>query len=74
MRSEGETVIQVVHQAVRSRREAEARQVAKSLIQDHIGPDQRIIDLQGFSSALVKALSAARMRGEDDAGDILTLT
>jgi hypothetical protein len=74
MRSEGETVVQLVHQAVQSRREAEARQVVNGLIHDHVGPDQRIIDLQGFSSALVKALSAARMRGEDDAGDILTLT
>lgn len=74
MRSEGETVVSVVHQAVQSRREAEARQAASRLIQEHVGPDQRIGNLQNFSSALVQALRAARMRGEDDAGDILTLT
>ena len=72
MRSEGEKIEQVVHQAAQSRREAEA--VASSLIQEHVGPDQTIINLQSFNSALVQALSAARRRGEDDAGDILTLT
>ena len=74
MRSEGETAIQLVHQAVQASREAEARQVASSLIQEHVGADQRVIDLPGFSSALARALNVARMRGEDDAGDILTLT
>ena len=74
MRSEGETVVSVVHQAVQSRREAEARQTASRLIQEHVGPDHRIANLQNFSSALVQALRVARMRGEDDAGDILTLT
>ena len=74
MRSEGETAAQLVHQAVQARREAEARQVASVLIREHVGPDQRVLDLQGFSSALTRALSAARRRGEDDAGDILTLT
>ena len=74
MRSEGDTVSQLVHQAVQSQRVAEARQVARRLIQEHVGPDQRIVNLQSFSSALVQALRAARMRGEDDAGDILTLT
>ena len=74
MRSEGETAAQLVHQAVQARREAEAQRVASSLIEEHVGPDQRVIDLQGFSAALARALSAAQMRGEDDAGDILTLT
>ena len=74
MRSEGETAIQLVHRAVQASRQAEARQVASSLIQEYVGPDQRVIDLKGFSSALARALNAARMRGEDDAGDILTLT
>jgi hypothetical protein len=74
MRSEGERIEQVVHQAVQSRREAEARRVASRLIQEHVGPDQSVINLQSFHSALVQALSAARRRGEDDAGDILTLT
>ena len=74
MRSEGETVVSVVHQAVQSRREAEARRAASRLIQEHVGPDHRTANLQNFSSALVQALGAARIRGEDDAGDILTLT
>jgi hypothetical protein len=74
MRSEGDTVVKVVHRAVQSRREAEARQVVSKLIREHVDPDHRIMNLQSFSSALVEALSAARMRGEDDAGGILTLT
>jgi hypothetical protein len=74
MRSEGDTAAQLVHQAMQARREAEARQVASTLIQQHVGLDRRVIDLQDFSSALARALSAARIRGEDDAGDILTLT
>jgi hypothetical protein len=58
----------------RHAREAEARQVAKGLIQGHVGPDHKVINMQSFCSALVQALRAARMRGEDDAGDVLTLT
>ena len=73
MRSEGETVVQLVNQAVQSRREAEARQVAKRLIQSHVDSDRRVINLQDFSLALVQALRAARTQGEDDVGDILTL-
>jgi hypothetical protein len=73
MRSEGETVVQLVHQAVQSRREFEARQIATKLLQEHVSADQRVVNLQNFSSALVQALRAARMQGEDDAGDILTL-
>jgi hypothetical protein len=57
-----------------ARREAEARQVAKELIQGYVGPDHKVINMQSFCSALVQALRAARMRGEDDAGDVLTLT
>ena len=74
MRSGGETVVQLVNQAVQSRREAEARQVANRLIQEHVGSDHRVTNLQEFSFALVQALRAARIKGEDDAGDILTLT
>ena len=74
MRSEGETVVQLVNKAVQSRRAAEARQVANRLIQEHVDPDHRVADVQHFSLALVQALRAARIQGEDDAGDILTLT
>jgi hypothetical protein len=57
-----------------ARREAEARQVANGLIQGYIGPDHKVMDMQSFYSALMQALRAARIRGEDDAGDVLTLT
>jgi hypothetical protein len=48
--------------------------MADVLIRNHLDPDQRVVNLQSFSSALVAALEAARIRGEDDAGDVLTLT
>ena len=62
MRSEGETVVQLVNQAIQSRRKAEARQVAKRLIQGHVDSDRRVINLQGFSLALVQALRAPAPR------------
>jgi hypothetical protein len=71
---QAENATQLVHQAIQAHRHAEARRVAKVLIKDHIDPEQRIVNLQSFSAALVTALEAARIRGEDDAGDILTLT
>jgi hypothetical protein len=74
MRNEGETLVPLAHQAEQTRREAEAWQVVNGLIQGHVGPDHKIINMQSFSSALMQALKAARMRGEDDAGDVLTLT
>jgi hypothetical protein len=74
MRSEqSETVTGLVHQAVQARREADARQVANGLIQGHIGPDHKVTDMQNFHSALVQALKAARMKGQDDCG-VLTLS
>jgi hypothetical protein len=74
MRKDHETTTQLVHQAVRALREAEAQRLANELIQGHVGPDQKVVNLQKFFSALVAAIEAARMRGEDDAGDVLTLT
>jgi hypothetical protein len=71
---QAETVVQLVHHAIESRREAEARQVANGLIQGYIGPDHKVMNMQSFYSALVQALRAARMRGEDDSGNVLTLT
>jgi hypothetical protein len=73
-RDQAENPVQLVHQAVQAHRLAEAQRAANVLIKEHLDPNQRVLDLQSFSSALVAALEAARVRGEDDAGDILTLT
>jgi hypothetical protein len=62
MRSD-ETAVQLVHRAVQARREAEARQVAKGLIQGYVGPDHKVVNMPSFCSALVQALRIARMRG-----------
>ena len=70
---ETETVTKLVHEAVQARQDAEPRQVAHRLIQGYIGPDHKVVDIQNFHSALVQALKAARMRGQDDC-DVLTLT
>jgi hypothetical protein len=43
-------------------------------MRDYIGSDQKVMSLPNFRAALVQALKAARIKGEDDAGDILTLT
>jgi hypothetical protein len=71
---QSENTVQLVHQAVQARRHTEAQRMADVLIRNHLDPDQRVVNLQSFSSALVAALEAARIRGEDDAGDVLTLT
>jgi hypothetical protein len=74
MRSEHtETVTGLVNQAVQARRDAEARRIALGLIQDYISPDYKVTDMQSFHSALVQALKAARIQGQDDC-DVLTLT
>ena len=69
-----ETAVQLVHRAIQARRDAEARQVARKLIQGYIDPHYKVVNMQTFCSALVAALKIARMRGEDDAGDVFTLT
>jgi hypothetical protein len=48
--------------------------VARKLLQGYIDPHYKVVNMQTFCSALVAALKIARMRGEDDAGDVLTLT
>ena len=73
-RDQTETAVQLVHRALQARRDAEARQVARKLIKAHMDPHYRVANIQSFCSALVAALKIARMRGEDDAGDVLTLT
>ena len=63
------------HEAIEAQREAEARQMAHGLIQGYMGPDHRVLNMQSFYGALVQALKAARMQGQDDcSGDVLTLT
>lgn len=73
---QAEMVAQLVreNEAVEAHREAEARQVARGLIQGYVGPDNKVMNMQSFYSALVQALRAARMQGQDDTGDVLTLT
>jgi hypothetical protein len=62
-------------EAMEARREAEARATAHDLIQLHVGPDDRIADVETFYSALVQAIRAARWQGETDRSreDVLSL-
>ena len=72
-----EQVAQLIrqHQAVEAEREAEARQMAHVLIQNHLGPDHKVRDMMSFYCALVQALQAARAKGQADLSDeVLTLT
>ena len=63
------------HEAIEAQRAAEARQVARGLIQGYIGPDHRVLNMQSFYGALVRALEAAREQGQADCPDgVLTLT
>jgi len=63
------------HEAIETQREAEARQVARGLIQGHIGPNHKVLNMQSFYRALVQALEAAREQGQADCPDgVLTLT
>jgi hypothetical protein len=43
-------------------REAELRAIAHGLIQNHLGRNHKIINIQKLYSALVQALIAARVR------------
>ena len=74
MRNQAGEVTRLIRQqeAIEAQRESEARQVARGLIQGHLDPDHKIMNVRGFHSALVQALKAARMQGQDD-GDVLTL-
>ncbi len=62
-------------EAMEARREAEARATAHDLIHIHVGPDDRIADVETFYSALVQAIRAARWQGETDRSreDVLSL-
>jgi len=40
---------------------------AHGLIQDYLGPDHKVIDMQRFYPALVSALKSAREQGQADA-------
>jgi hypothetical protein len=44
--------------------DAKARQTAHGLIQGYIGPDDKVIDMKAFFSALVQALKNARENAE----------
>jgi hypothetical protein len=41
----------------------DAKQIAHGLIQDYIGPDDRVMDMPSFYGALVQALQAAHQQG-----------
>lgn len=69
MRSDqSQSLAGVVNEAVQNIRDAEARSVAHSLIQDYVGRDHRVLNLPSFHSALVQALKDARLKGQDDCG------
>ena len=64
--------VQVLTRMVRAQedlelhREAELRAIAHGLIQGHLGRSHRIINIQNFYSALVRALIAARAQAQAD--------
>ena len=62
-------------EAMEARREAEARATAHDLIHIHVGPDDRIGDVETFYAALVQAIWSARWQGETDRSreDVLSL-
>ena len=57
-------------------RGAQLRAIAHGLIQDNVGRNRRVINVQNFYSALVQALMAARAQAQADClgEDVLTLT
>ena len=44
--------------------------IAHALIQDYLGPDQRVIDMERFFTALMQALHDAYALGWKDRGEI----
>jgi hypothetical protein len=44
--------------------------IAHALIQSYLGPDQRVIDMERFFTALMQALHDAYALGWKDRGDI----
>lgn len=51
-----------------ARREAEARAIARNLIQLHVGPDDKVVNVMNFYLDLVQAIRAARWQGETEVG------
>jgi hypothetical protein len=74
---QAESMLRLVRerQAIEARREAEVCAAARSLIEGHIGPDDRIADMANFYSALVRTIRTARWQGETDRSreDVLSL-
>ena len=74
---QAETVSRLIRerQAIEARREAEVCAAARNLIEDHIGPDDRIADMASFYSALVRTIRTARWQGQTDRSreDVLSL-
>jgi hypothetical protein len=66
---EAEQVIRLVQDEadLQARMDAEARETAAALINRHIDPHSRIVDLASFLSALANAIKAAREQGHVDA-------
>jgi hypothetical protein len=63
-------------EALEISRGAQLRAIAHGLIQDNVGRNRRVINVQNFYSALVQALMAARAQAQADClgEDVLTLT
>jgi hypothetical protein len=49
--------------AFQERMDVDVSSVARGLIQDYIGPDHKVLDMQRFHSALTNALRRAREQG-----------
>ena len=65
---QAESVIRMVEEqaALDAGMEAEAREIALGLIQGYLGPDDKVLDMPTFYSALVQAIKAAREQGQVD--------
>ena len=57
------------------RMEAEASATAHALIQDHLGPDHKVLNMTRFKASLAASLKEAREQGHRDRqeGQVLTL-
>ena len=56
----------VEEESVGARVDAQARETAFALIESFIGPDHKVLNMEGFVSALVQALKDARELGQED--------
>ena len=76
MEHQAELITDIVEKeiAFRERMRSDADMAATDLIDNFLDPDQRIINLPNFRSALSQALRQAREQGQVDlSGDVLTL-